>query len=63
MIGHTAVDIVLDMSFLGGIGQRFANGYLVAPRDGVDECFVSTCEEACYELSVFERALDEGDIF
>ena len=63
MIGHAAVDIVLDMSFLGRIGERFADGYLVAPRDSVDEGFVGTCEEFCYELFVFEGALDEGDIF
>ena len=62
MIRHAAVNIVLDVSFLSRISQRFADSHLVAPRDCIDECFVSPREELCYELFVFERALDEGDI-
>ena len=62
MIRHAAIDIVLNMSFLSRIGERFTNSHLVAPGDGVDECFMSTCEEACYKLFVFKGALNEGDI-
>ena len=52
----------MDMSFLGRIGQWFADGNLVAPWDGIDECLVSACEKVCYQLFVFKGALDEGDI-
>ena len=63
MVGHAAVDIVLDMSLFCRISQRFADGYLIAPRNGIDKCSVSTSEEFCYELSVLKGALKKSDIF
>ena len=63
MIGHAAVDIMLDMSLFCRISQQFADSYLIAPRDGIDKCSVSTSEEFCYELSVFKGALKKSDIF
>ena len=31
VIRHAAIDIVLNMSFLGRVGQRFADSHLIAP--------------------------------
>ena len=50
------------MSFLGRVGQRFADSHFIAPRYGIDKCLVSTYEEVCYELFVVKRALEERHI-
>ncbi len=63
VIGHAAVDIVLDAGLLGGVGQRATDGDLVAPRGGVDEGQLGADEQVGYEVPVFERTDDQTDVF
>jgi hypothetical protein len=50
MVGHGAVDVVLDAGPLRRIGQRASNGYLVAP----ESCIYKG------QLGAFEEQRDEG---
>ncbi len=62
VVGHAAVDVVLDAGFLGGVGQSPADGHLVAPEGGVDKGQLGAGEEVRYEGLVFEGADDEADV-
>ena len=62
MVGHAAVDVVLDAGLLGSIGQRLANSKLGTKGDGIDKGSAHAIEQLGYEGFVLERSLDDGDI-
>ena len=62
VVRHATVDIVLDASLLGGVGERTTDGDLVAPEGGVDEGQLGAGEEVRYEGFVLQRADDEANV-
>ncbi len=63
VIGHTGIDVVLDVGLLRRISQRLANGHLIAPCEGIDKGSVGAGEQSCYEFLIIEGACEDGDIF
>lgn len=64
MVGHAAVNKVLNASGFGRIRQCLADCYLVTPVGGVDEGQIRpTREQSVDGASIRERAFDDGHIF
>lgn len=70
VVGHARVDVVLDMRLLCRIGERDADGHLVAPERGIDERHLRALEELADQRRVdapFIRARrqladEDGDV-
>ena len=53
---------MLHTGLLGGVGQRPANGHLIAPGKSIDEGSIGVDKEVGDEFLVFEGSFDDSDV-